>query len=109
MIFLIFQKIEAGKIELETSDFNIGDLVEDAIDILAVKAGEKKIELVCFIAPSVPAFVRGDRGRLRQIIVNIVGNSVKFTSTGEVCLSVSLVESDDDSVKIRFRDFQIQE
>lgn len=100
---LDFSKIEAGKIELETSDFNIGDLVEDAIDILAVKAGEKKIELVCFIAPSVPAFVRGDRGRLRQIIVNIVGNSVKFTSTGEVCLSVSLVESDDDSVKIRFR------
>ncbi|WP_027358328.1 PAS domain-containing protein [Desulforegula conservatrix] len=99
---LDFSKIEAGRVELEFDDFNLGELIEDTSEILAVKAGEKGIELIPFIDPLIPAFVKGDKNRLRQIILNIAGNAIKFTSQGEVYIWARVSESDEKSVKIRF-------
>ena len=83
---LDFSKIEAGKLELEILDFDPRATVEDAAEMLAVKAQEKGLELTCLIDPDVPALLRGDPGRLRQILVNLVGNAVKFTDRGEIAV-----------------------
>ena len=85
---LDFSKIEAGKVELESIDFGIRDCVEETLKTLALQADEKGLELLCDIAPDVPEQVRGDSGRLRQIMVNLVGNAIKFTHAGEVLLRV---------------------
>jgi PAS domain S-box-containing protein len=90
---LDFSKIEAGKIDLEELDFNLGDCLETTMKTLALQADDKGLELLCAIAPDVPEFVRGDAGRLSQIITNLVGNAIKFTQRGEVELMVE-VESD---------------
>jgi PAS domain S-box-containing protein len=89
---LDFSKIEAGKLELETLDFDLRATLEDTAELLAVRAHETNIEFVCRIAPEVPTFLRGDPGRLRQILVNLGGNAIKFTSQGEVEIEVRLVE-----------------
>ncbi len=86
---LDFSKIESGKIELETHPYGLRQCVEEALELLAPKAAEKGLDLVASIEPSVPPFVVGDVTRLRQVIVNLVGNAVKFTSQGEVVVSVS--------------------
>jgi PAS domain S-box-containing protein len=93
---LDFSKIESGKLELESHPFNLRDCIEGAIDLLAVKATEKGIELGYLIHPQTPHFIQGDITRLRQILVNLLNNAVKFTETGEVIVSVqaSLVQSD---------------
>jgi signal transduction histidine kinase/CheY-like chemotaxis protein len=85
---LDFSKIEAGKIELEHMDFNIRNFLAGTLKTLSLRADEKNIALLCEVAPEVPEFVRGDPGRLRQVLVNLVGNAIKFTSVGEVALSV---------------------
>ncbi len=85
---LDFSKIEAGKVELETVEFGLHDCVEETLKTLAIHADEKGLELLCDIAPEVPEQVSGDSGRLRQIIVNLVGNAIKFTHVGEVALRV---------------------
>ena len=90
---LDFSKIEAGQLELEEHEFEFRACVEDVIDILAFKAAEKRIELASLIMPEVPAFVLGDSTRLRQIIMNLVGNAIKFTSAGEVVVTAELEES----------------
>lgn len=87
---LDFSKIEAGKIELETYAFNLRDLVEQTLRTLALRADEKGLELLCEIAPEVPETVEGDSARLRQVIVNLVGNAIKFTHEGEVSLRVEM-------------------
>ncbi|HET9400073.1 MAG TPA: response regulator [Candidatus Acidoferrales bacterium] len=87
---LDFSKIEAGKIELETYTFNLRDLVEQTLRTLALRADEKGLELLCEIAPDVPETVEGDSARIRQVIVNLVGNAIKFTHEGEVSLCVKL-------------------
>jgi signal transduction histidine kinase/CheY-like chemotaxis protein len=89
---LDFSKIEAGKIDLEAADFNLRDCLETALKTLALRADEKRLELLCEIAPEVPDIVRGDSSRLRQVIVNLVGNAIKFTSRGEVALRVKSTE-----------------
>lgn len=99
---LDFSKIEAGRVDLELQDFNIGELIEDTVEILAAKAGEKDVELICSIDPEMPLFVVGDRSRLRQIILNIAGNAVKFTGSGEIFVSANVVDSDERSVTARF-------
>ena len=85
---LDFSKIEAGKIDLEIMDFCVRDTLEAALKTLAIRADEKGLELLCDISPEVPEALRGDSGRLRQIVLNLVGNAIKFTERGEVALKV---------------------
>ncbi len=85
---LDFSKIEAGKIDLERIDFDLRETLETIIKTLALRAGEKGLELLCDIAPDVPEGIQGDSSRLRQVVVNLVGNAIKFTAAGEVALKV---------------------
>ncbi|MDD2816665.1 MAG: response regulator [Thiotrichaceae bacterium] len=87
---LDFSKIDAGKLELEAHPFNVRECVESALDLVAPRAVEKKIELLSLIENDVPKFVVGDVTRLRQILVNLLGNAVKFTDNGEVMVTVSI-------------------
>ncbi|MBW2164751.1 MAG: response regulator [Deltaproteobacteria bacterium] len=99
---LDFSKIEAGKFELGTFDFDLRLTLEDMTDVLALRAYEKGLEMTCLIEPEVPALLRGDPGRLRQIIINLIGNAIKFTAQGEVALHVTLDNEDNGMVMIRF-------
>jgi signal transduction histidine kinase/CheY-like chemotaxis protein len=99
---LDFSKMEAGKIDLDVIDFNLRDCVEEALRTLALRADEKGLELLCDIAPEVPEKAQGDSGRLRQIILNLVGNAIKFTHRGQVALKVELEKADDDIRVVRF-------
>lgn len=99
---LDFSKIEAGKMEMEAVDFKIRECLEDTMKTLALRADEKGLELLCDIAENVPETVRGDSGRLRQIIVNLVGNAIKFTHTGEVSLRVENKEVHNDNCVLHF-------
>ncbi len=83
---LDFSKIEAGKLDLEILDFNLGSLLEDLADTLALRAQEKGLEFICSVNPSLPQWYRGDPGRIRQILTNLVGNAIKFTEQGEVSI-----------------------
>ncbi len=91
---LDFSKIEAGKIDLEALDFNLRDSLESTLKTMAVRSDEKGLELLCEVAPEVPEMVRGDFSRLRQIVVNLVGNAIKFTDSGEIAVKVQ-VESNE--------------
>jgi CheY-like chemotaxis protein len=86
---LDFSKIEAGRMELDEQDFDLIRCVEDTLDMVVSKATEKDIELTCEIGSDVPPVVRGDAGRLRQILLNLLSNALKFTHEGEVGVSVS--------------------
>jgi PAS domain S-box-containing protein len=99
---LDFSKIEAGKLELETLDFDLQTLLDDFGSMVAIRAHEKGLELVCSADPGLPARLRGDPGRLRQVLLNFAGNSIKFTATGEVVVHVSLASTMADSVLLRF-------
>lgn len=85
---LDFSKIEAGKIDLEIADFDLRDCLEATLKTLAVRADQKGLELLCEVAPDVPEFVRGDCTRIRQILLNLAGNSIKFTREREIALRV---------------------
>jgi|CXWL01.1.fsa_nt_gi PAS domain S-box-containing protein len=96
---LDFSKIEAGKLELEDTDFHLRMLIDDVLELFAAPAHQKHLELIADIADSVPAFVKGDPARLRQILINLIGNAIKFTAQGEVIVSiVSIAEGEDQSV-----------
>jgi|GEM_PF-213105 len=100
---LDFSKIEAGKLELENIQFNLHLTLEDFAEMMAVKADEKKIEFVCAAAPDVQSHLEGDPGRLRQILVNLAGNAIKFTpSGGEVSVLATMDSESEDEVVIRF-------
>jgi PAS domain S-box-containing protein len=86
---LDFSKIEAGKMEIDKTNFRIDELVEETIDILTVKAYEKKLEMIGHIDPSLPALVAGDPVRIRQVLVNLLGNAIKFTAEGEIFISIT--------------------
>ncbi len=86
---LDFSKIEAGKIELEHVEFRLRDAVGDTLSTLALRAHHKRLELACHILPDVPDVLVGDPGRLRQVLVNLVGNAIKFTEQGEVVVRVA--------------------
>jgi len=96
---LDFSKVEAGKLELDHQDFNLRDAVEETAEMLAERAHVKRLELLCSVAPDVPAWVTGDAVRLRQVLVNLLGNAIKFTETGEVVVRVSTVS---ECSRIRF-------
>jgi signal transduction histidine kinase len=85
---LDFSKIEAGKLELDAAEFDLRRIVEGVADLMAVKAQEKGLEFTCFIEPEVPTHLRGDPDRLRQVLVNLVGNAVKFTHQGGVDIRI---------------------
>jgi signal transduction histidine kinase len=85
---LDFSKIEAGKLALDPVDFSLGECVEETLGVLSGRAQKKGLELAGRVAPDLPARLHGDPGRLRQVIVNLIGNAIKFTESGEVLLSV---------------------
>ncbi len=99
---LDISKIEAGKMDLEIVNFDLRTTCENMGDVVALKAGEKGLEYSCLIEYDVPSLLRGDPGRLRQLLINLVGNAVKFTSEGEVAVSVSLQKENDDRAMLRF-------
>jgi signal transduction histidine kinase/DNA-binding response OmpR family regulator/HPt (histidine-containing phosphotransfer) domain-containing protein len=98
---LDFSKVEAGKVEFEELDFDLRAVVEDVTGLLASRADAKGLELVCLVPAGVPRALRGDPGRLRQVLTNLVANAVKFTEQGEVVVRVVLVE-DVGEVTLRF-------
>jgi two-component system sensor histidine kinase/response regulator len=99
---LDFSKIEAGRFELDPIAFNLHDNLEETMKTLAYRAHEKGLELICDIKPPVPEYVLGDATRLRQIVVNLVGNGIKFTHRGEVELQVGFDSQEGDRLKLHF-------
>lgn len=99
---LDFSKIEAGKIDLETADFDLRDTLELALKTLAVRADEKGLELLCEVAPEVPEVVRGDATRLRQVVLNLIGNAIKFTNEGEVAVKVQNQANEGSELTLQF-------
>lgn len=99
---LDFSKIEAGKLALECLPFSLRDTLGDTLTTLAVRAQAKGLELACHIPPHVPDSIEGDPGRLRQIVINLVGNAMKFTDKGEVLLKVGLDQANDQEIVLHF-------
>lgn len=99
---LDFSKIEARKLELEMLDFELSNLLDDFSATLALRAQDKGLEFICASDPTVPTFLRGAPGRLRQILINLTGNAIKFTHTGEVAVRASLLEENTNDVLLRF-------
>jgi PAS domain S-box-containing protein len=99
---LDFSKIEAGKLQIEEIDFTLRDTITGALKPLALIANRKGVELLYDEGPGLPERLRGDPGRLRQVLVNLVGNAVKFTETGEVRVTIEKTESRESGVSVRF-------
>lgn len=99
---LDFSKIEAGKLTLETIDFDLRTMVEETLDLFAEPAQRKGLELGCLLHGDMVSALRGDPGRVRQILVNLIGNALKFTEHGEVMIHVTLGEETDDRALIEF-------
>lgn len=99
---LDFSKIEAGKLELESVDFDLRECMESTLKTLALKADEKKLELLCDVIPDVPDMITGDAVRLRQVLTNLVGNAIKFTRHGEISLKALIDRIDRDAVQLHF-------
>ncbi|WKN49522.1 response regulator [Nocardioides sp. Arc9.136] len=99
---LDFSKVEAGKLELETVDLDLVAVVEGAAELVAGQARERGLELLAYCAPDLPTALRGDPARLRQVLLNLASNAVKFTHEGEVVVSAHLDGDTDDGVLVRF-------
>jgi len=99
---LDFSKIESGHGELEEIDFVLRVVVEDVLDLLAPRAAEHSLDLVSLVHADIPDYVKGDPTRIRQILLNLVGNAIKFTEQGEVAIHVTLLEESEDRELIRF-------
>jgi signal transduction histidine kinase/ligand-binding sensor domain-containing protein/DNA-binding response OmpR family regulator len=99
---LDFSKIEAGKIDLEICDFDLRDVLESALRTLAIRAHEKELELLCDMAPDLPHAVMGDATRLRQVLLNLAGNAIKFTSRGEVGVRAEMAVSEGSEILVHF-------
>ncbi len=100
---LDFSKIESGRLDLEHTEFAVGDCVEGALDLLAQHAAKKHLELLYEIADDLPAMVVGDAIRLRQVLVNLVGNAVKFTQKGEVLVTATVAARQEQTVDLLFQ------
>ncbi|AOS43024.1 Signal transduction histidine-protein kinase BarA [Lacunisphaera limnophila] len=106
---LDFSKIESGKLELEQAEFALNECVEGALDLMAARAGEKKLDLLYEIADGTPARVKGDITRLRQIVLNLLGNAIKFTPSGEIVVRIEpadggMVEQGPVHLRVSVRD-----
>ena len=99
---LDFSKIEARRLELDHAELDLRETVGDAAKALAIRAAEKGIELACDISPDVPEWLLGDAGRLRQVLLNVLGNAIKFTTDGEVVLRVNVEHADQLRTRLRF-------
>jgi signal transduction histidine kinase/DNA-binding response OmpR family regulator len=99
---LDFSKIEAGKLALEQLDFDLSAVLEDLAAAVALRAGGKGLEFTCAADPEVPTQLRGDPGRLRQVLLNLIGNALKFTQRGEVAVRASLVATTPSGIELRF-------
>ena len=99
---LDFSKVEAGKMQLEALPFDLQQLLEDIVDLLAEQAQAKGLEFVCHMGPNVPKFLLGDAGRLRQVLINLLGNAIKFTSEGEIVLKVEYLTRKANGCLLRF-------
>src|SRR5258705_4817570 len=101
---LDFAKIEAGMLELDLGDFSLRSVVGDTLRALAARAHRKGLEVVCNVQPDVPDALVGDAGRLRQVLLNLVGNAIKFTDGGEVVVQVDVAgkSPSESEVSIRF-------
>ena len=99
---LDYSKIEAGKLQVESIPFNMRDTLEEAIDIMSFAAHSKKLELVAHLDPGVALGVYGDSGRIRQVLVNLIGNAVKFTMSGEIVVRMARVSGEGERVTVRF-------
>src|SRR5262249_39832398 len=99
---LDFSKIEAGKLDLETIDFSLRDALENTVKALSFRADQKGLELSCHVSPDVPDTLLGDPTRLRQIVVNLIGNAIKFTTKGEVAVGVECRHETEDSADLEF-------
>ena len=100
---LDFSKVEAGKLEIDAKPFHLVDTIGDTMKSLALRAHAKHIELACDISSQVPSVLIGDSGRIRQVILNLVGNAIKFTDTGEVVLKVDVEREDDKEVEVHLQ------
>lgn len=99
---LDFSKIEAGKLELDRSTFNLRELTEDVSELFSELAHQKGLELICAVSPRLPDLWTGDPGRLRQILLNLVSNAVKFTAEGQVVVQADLIEKPGEPAFVRF-------
>jgi signal transduction histidine kinase/DNA-binding response OmpR family regulator len=99
---LDFSKIEAGKLEMESIEFNLRDTLEECVRNLALKAHEKGLELICGLAADVPEIVAGDPSRLRQVVVNLIANAIKFTEKGEVAIEVTAETREESASMLHF-------
>jgi PAS domain S-box-containing protein len=99
---LDFSKIEAGKLELEMLEFDLCAIFDGFAAALALQVQKKGLEFICAIAPDVPVYLCGDPGRLRQVLVNLTGNALKFTQTGEIAVRASLILENDSEAVLRF-------
>ena len=99
---LDFSKMEAGKLDLESIEFNVNSTLEDTLDLLAERASHKSVELIGLVFPDVPSLLKGDPGRIRQILLNLVGNAIKFTDQGEVSVHVLCIDQSSSHVELRF-------
>nr|CRH05699.1 putative Histidine kinase with PAS domain, HisKA domain, HATPase c domain and Response regulator receiver domain [Candidatus Magnetococcus massalia] len=99
---LDISKIESGQLELEPVPFDLQDLTHDVMSIFKLRAGEKQLQLKVEVEPNVPEAVIGDVSRLRQVLINLVGNAIKFTETGGVVLQISLMHAEQEQCELRF-------
>lgn len=99
---LDFSKMEAGRLQIETVDFDLRETIDGTVELLAARAAAKSLELTAFVPNSLPCALRGDPSRLRQVLLNLLGNAVKFTQTGEVILQVSVDSEAEATVQFRF-------
>jgi signal transduction histidine kinase/CheY-like chemotaxis protein len=99
---LDFSKVEAGKLDFEIIDFDLRLTLEEIAGLVSPKANEKSLEFACFVHPDVPRMLRGDPGRLRQVLLNLATNAVKFTQIGEVTIEVNVLDETHDRVRVLF-------
>ena len=99
---LDLSKIEAGKLVLDSVDFNLKTVLEGVMETLGIQAAAKPLELTCLVAPGTPSLLRGDPGRLRQVVTNLAANAIKFTERGEVAIRVGLSAEDERTATLHF-------